>query len=61
MYKNYSSQVETIEAEGGAFYLSGGEHQFSSNTFISIDQYSNAYLATQDGETIYFVSSRTQQ
>ena len=60
MELSYSSNVETIEAEGGAFYLSG-DHQFSSNTFINIGLYSNSYIATQDEETIYFVSSGEQQ
>jgi hypothetical protein len=49
--------IETIEAEGGIVNFSLSEGTYASDNFIAIG---DVYVATQDGETIYFVSGYQQ-
>ena len=51
-----SDGIETIEAEGGIVFFN--EDTYTSDNFI---YFNGVYIATQDGETIYFVSSDQQQ
>ena len=53
------NNIETIEAEGGFISINTSQGTYLSNNFIQFSD--NVYMATQDGETIHFVSSFTQQ
>lgn len=54
----YYNGVETIEAEYGIVYYGAAYNTYTSDNFIYIG---DVCVATQDYETIYFVSSDVQQ